>query len=278
MLSGRLLAHYHPEYVERLCAWLIWKGGSIGVGGTFRPDGTQPDKPGFSPEGKSFHQNQRYSDGFIGATAVDLVAPDGPDGNNSHDGVSWGNVLPQGSAEAARWGLHCNVGSPPSGEPWHCQPVEIDGHTSWLRNGSPAPALDYPFPGRGVAPPPVPVPPSPSEYRRIAMTDSFEFGVAPRYDTRGFGAPIPAGQYEVNLKGSNRKVGAKVNLTIVSAVGQGYATAWPGDSPAPDRSSINFQRGVTIANQIDVPLADGRFKVYISADAHIIVDLVGYWS
>ena len=140
--------HSHPEYFERLCAWLIHKGGSIGIGGTFRSDGTQPGLPGFAPEGRSFHQNQEYSDGYIGATAVDLVAPDGPDANHSHDGVSWAMTIPQGTPQAKVWGLHCNVGTPPTGEPWHMQPTEIDGWLSWKNNGSPAPVAGYPYPGR----------------------------------------------------------------------------------------------------------------------------------
>lgn len=139
----RLLEHHHPEYVRRLIAWLAHKGGSIGVGSTFRPDGTQPDEPGFAPEGRSFHQNQRYSDGFIGACAVDLVAANG---NEKHRTVKWSEVIPQFTAEARRWGLHCNVGAPPSGEPWHMQPIEIDGWVSWTNAGSPAPRPNYPLP------------------------------------------------------------------------------------------------------------------------------------
>lgn len=137
-----LLVHHHPEYVRRLLSWLTFKEGTIGVGSGWRADGTQPDLPGFAPEGKSFHQNQKYSDGFIGACAVDLVAPDGPDGNNSHDTVQWANVPAQGSAEAGLWGVHCNIGS----EAWHMQPIEIDGWQSWRDAGSPAPRANYPIP------------------------------------------------------------------------------------------------------------------------------------
>lgn len=138
-LQTWLLVHHHPEYVRRLLAWLSSKGGSIGVGGGWRADGTQPTDPGFAPEGKSFHQNQQYSDGFIGACAVDLVAPDG---DNAHRAPYWREVPAQGSPSAATWGVHCNVGT----EPWHMQPVEIDGWQSWKDAGSPAPAPNYPLP------------------------------------------------------------------------------------------------------------------------------------
>jgi peptidoglycan hydrolase-like protein with peptidoglycan-binding domain len=136
-----LLVHYHPEYVRRLLAWLTSMNGGIGIGGHFRPDGTQPDKPGFAPEGKSFHQNQQYNDGFIGATAVDVVAKN-PTGGN-HIGVRSAMVPMQGTERAKLWGVHANILT----EPWHIQPVEIDGWLSWKNNGSPAPRRGYPLPG-----------------------------------------------------------------------------------------------------------------------------------
>lgn len=153
-IRADLLRHYHPEYVRRLCAWLVHKGDTIGVGGTFRADGTQPDLPGFAPEGRSFHQNQQYSDGFIGACAVDLVAAN-PGPGTIHKGVTWAQVPAQGSTEARLWGLHCNVGTPGvlGSEPWHMQPIEIDGHVTWISQGSPAPVRGYPLPGDHPIPP-----------------------------------------------------------------------------------------------------------------------------
>jgi hypothetical protein len=136
-----LLVHHHPEYVRRLVAWLASKNGEIGVGGGWRL--TQPLKPGVAPEGKSFHQDQQYNDGFVGACAVDLVANDGVDDNFNHDSVRWSMVLPQGTPEATKWGLHCNV----DGEPWHMQPIEIDGWSSWVNAGRPAPRAGYKLPG-----------------------------------------------------------------------------------------------------------------------------------
>lgn len=147
-----LLVHHHPEYVRRLIPWLASKGGVVGVGGGWRATGAQPNKPGFAPEGKSFHQDQRFADGFVGAAAVDLVAADGPDGNNVHDMVAWSMVPRKGSAEAARWGLHCNV----STESWHMQPTEFSGYDSWVRAGRPAPAAGYQLPD-DPTPTPAPV-------------------------------------------------------------------------------------------------------------------------
>lgn len=146
-LQTWLLRHHHPEYVRRLLGWLDHKGGPVGVGSGWRADGTQPDKPGFAPEGRSFHQNQRYSDGFIGAAAVDLVIKN--PGGGVHSTIPWNQVPRQGSAEAKFWGVHCNIDS----EAWHMQPIEIDGWQSWINAGSPAPVANY-----NVAPPPNPTP------------------------------------------------------------------------------------------------------------------------
>lgn len=125
-------------------------------------------------------------------------------------------------------------------------------------------------------------PPSPKpSYTVTAMADKFEFGDSfPRWDTRGFGpTPLPAGQYNCKLQGSEGKVAAKVNLVITAPTAAGFATAWSGDKPLPNESSINYAAGQTIANQIDVPLAaDGSFKIHTHTPCHIIVDLVGYWS
>jgi hypothetical protein len=139
-LDKWLREHHHPEYVRRLVSWLATKGGQVGVGGGWRDDGSQPDKPGFAPEGKSFHQNQCYDDGFIGACAVDLVAVNP---GQVHRAPDWSEVAAQGSTEAATWGVHSNVSS----ESWHMQPVEIDGWQTWMDNGCPCPQANYPIPG-----------------------------------------------------------------------------------------------------------------------------------
>ena len=109
------------------------------------------------------------------------------------------------------------------------------------------------------------------------MATNYEFATATRWDTRGFGDPIPVGTYTVELQGAKGKVGANVNLTITQAKANGFATAWKGGA-RPDSSKINFQRNQSIANEINVALDNGKFLVHISQPAHIIVDLAGYWT
>jgi LAS superfamily LD-carboxypeptidase LdcB len=149
-------------------------------------------------------------------------------------------------------------------EPWHIR---------WVAGDSiPQAVLDF---EAGTFPPP-----RPPSYHVIAVADKLEFAEAPRWDTRGFGNPLPAGEYVVKLQGSDGKVGAKVNLAIANMVGAGFGTAWSGATSRPDKSAINWNANTgAIANQIDVALApDGSFKIYINSPAHIIIDLVGYWS
>jgi len=134
--------NYHPEAARRFIFWLHEQGGKTGIGGHFRPLGTQPGLPGFAPEGKSFHQPQDYRDGVQQkACALDLVVRTR---DSAHRAPRWEEVPVQGSGEAVLFGVHANV----STESWHVQPIEIDGFFSWrwLPPIRQAPAADYPLP------------------------------------------------------------------------------------------------------------------------------------
>lgn len=139
-LRRRHEPHMHPEFARRLFAWLEAQGGLVGIGGGYRPLGTQPDKPGFAPEGKSFHQPQKFSANPDTYAAVDLVVVN-PGG--VHRAPRWSEVPAAKSSEAARWGLHCHI----STESWHEQPHEIRGWTSWVLAGRKDPVAGHPIPG-----------------------------------------------------------------------------------------------------------------------------------
>jgi hypothetical protein len=143
-----------PEYARRLFAWIESRGGHIGIGGAWRS--VQPDKPGFAPPGKSFHETQLMAGDTRFFMAVDLVARNG---TNVHRAPSWKEVPQQGTAhpDIKNFGVHCNV----NGEPWHMQAIEVDGHTTWVSRGRPRPKAGFPI--QGVKPPPVvdPTPPKP---------------------------------------------------------------------------------------------------------------------
>lgn len=67
-----------------------------------------------------------------------------------------------------------------------------------------------------------------------------------------------------------------VNVTATGSPADGYVTAYPDGAP-PDASTLNLTAGSTHANTAVVPLgADGRIRLFTSAGAHLIVDLIGY--
>lgn len=254
--------HYHPEFVERFMAWLVFHEGKFGVGGHWRAGGAQPDKPGFAEEGKSFHQDQVYADGFVGACAVDVVAVNE---GSVHRSPRWSEVPAQGSTEALRWGIHMNVGREPTGEPWHAQPVEIDGWASWDANGRPAPRVGYPFPGRYI--------------REKVVVDKFTFAKSRLFDSRRSGMKLHSGSTTV-LQAAPGAKGIKCNVTVAQSDGPGYVTVFPGNSPKPDTSDVNFQQGVAVANQVDCAVGDDgkvQFRV-VGGSCHLIVDVVGWWE
>ena len=139
--------YMHPEYSRRLWNWIVAQQGDIGIGGGYRSTGTQPDQPGFAPEGKSFHQAQTFASGINAYCAVDLVHVNP---GTVHRSPTWHEVPAQGSSTATTWGVHCNVGTPGSSgsEPWHMQPIEIDGYDSWSNAGRKDPQTNYPIPGQ----------------------------------------------------------------------------------------------------------------------------------
>jgi hypothetical protein len=260
-IEKRLLTNYHPEYVARLIAWLESRNGQVGVGGGWRADGTQPKKAGFAPAGKSFHQNQRYNDGFIGATAVDLVCRNA---GGVHRSPSWAEVPIQGAADAALWGLHCNVGTPGArgSEPWHIQPIEIDGHEGWLKAGSPAPVPNYPFPNRS------------EEGNEMSAKPAKRW-----FDTRVFGATLKGGvAFDAKLPAEH--AGAKslyINITVINPTQAGWLVAY-GGGDVPATTNVNFTAGAMAQNTALVDVVKDRVQFLLSdnvREAHVIVDIQG---
>ncbi len=100
------------------------------------------------------------------------------------------------------------------------------------------------------------------------------------------GAPktVPVRGVSVNVDGAVQQVPADasavaLNVTIVEARDAGYATVWPCGTPMPDASNVNFGRGGTAANGVIAPIgAAGSVCIYTSADAHLIVDIAGWFT
>lgn len=69
------------------------------------------------------------------------------------------------------------------------------------------------------------------------------------------------------------------NLTIAAPAGDGFATAFPCGTGAPATSNVNFRTGEARASAIVVGLDPiRRMCVRSSVDAHVIVDLAGYYE
>lgn len=127
----------HPEAARRMFNFIRSHGGKFGIGGGYRPPRTQPNKPGFAPPGKSFHEGQRFPSGLY-YCAWDVVVQNH---NHKHRSPTWDEVPKQGTQLAIDFGVHMNVSS----EPWHMQPIEIDGYASWVRAGRPDLQNNYKF-------------------------------------------------------------------------------------------------------------------------------------
>ena len=93
-----------------------------------------------------------------------------------------------------------------------------------------------------------------------------------------------SGDVTVNVNGTPQQVPADasavaLNVTMVEARAAGFATVWPCGSPMPEASNVNFGRGGTAANGVIAPIgADGSVCIFTSADAHLIVDIAGWFT
>lgn len=147
--------HAHPAAWRVLSNFLKHQGGKFGIGGGRRLHGQQPNKPGFAPEGESFHQDQDFPSGrYYAAWDLVVVNP-----GYRHRAPFWNEVPLQGTAQALAYGFHMNVGRPgeKGAESWHGQMVPLDGWGSWVREGRFD--LDYNYPI--LLRPPRPTPPQP---------------------------------------------------------------------------------------------------------------------
>jgi hypothetical protein len=94
---------------------------------------------------------------------------------------------------------------------------------------------------------------------------------------------VPVRGVTVDVKGVLQQVpndasAVALNVTMVEAKEAGYATVWPCGTPMPDASNVNFGRGGTAANGVIAPIgADGSVCIFTSANAHLIVDIAGWF-
>lgn len=75
-------------------------------------------------------------------------------------------------------------------------------------------------------------------------------------------------------------VGAiSMNLTVNQPEADGYVTAFPCTGEQPETSSVNFRRGVTVANPVVIPVSDdGEVCFFAARTAHLIGDVNGWFA
>ena len=70
-----------------------------------------------------------------------------------------------------------------------------------------------------------------------------------------------------------------LNVTVTQPAAPGFVVLYPGGSPAPTVSAINFRAGQTRANNAIVPLGTGgTLAVQSAAPTHFILDVNGYFE
>jgi peptidoglycan hydrolase-like protein with peptidoglycan-binding domain len=95
---------------------------------------------------------------------------------------------------------------------------------------------------------------------------------------------VPVRGVTVDVNGTSQQVpvdasAVALNVTMVEARAAGFATVWPCGTPMPEASNVNFGRGGTAANGVIAPIGgDGSVCIYTSADAHLIVDIAGWFT
>ncbi len=140
----------------------------------------------------------------------------------------------------------------------------------------------------------------PGDFNRQSDVFAFTAGAAPAsdfytvtpcraLDTRS-GSPLSSGVAGfATLHGvcgvPDTAVAVAVNVTVIGATGSGNLRLYPGDIAPPTASSLNFQAGVTRANNAMLPLSDDGsgtlgFLATVTGGGtvHVVVDVVGYFQ
>lgn len=112
-------------------------------------------------------------------------------------------------------------------------------------------------------------------------------GIVPQrvYDTRNSSGALPDdGTLVVAIAGRagvpvTAVSAVAVNVTVVNPSGDGYATVFPCNQPAPLASTVNYATGETVANATLAAIAgNGTICVKAQRSSHIVVDVTGWFG
>ena len=70
---------------------------------------------------------------------------------------------------------------------------------------------------------------------------------------------------------------AAFNVTVVDALGEGFATLFPCGGSVPVASNLNYRAADVVANMVVSELGGGDVCVYTDAPAHLVVDVAGWF-
>lgn len=277
---------------RRHLALLHSRGGKLGVGGHTRVCPHPVSQASRNCE--SFHQIQEFWANLAktatvrASTAIDYVWEDGDDANDWHDVVPTGGVPVQGSAEARRFGIHANVGTPGSSgfESWHGQPIEIDGFRSATGNRShPAPYIDehYPLPPEhDPFPDDIDLPPQeptmihvPDYAQRIFDTRDSEASGLPSWQSSNL-ARFKAGESrDVIVARDDALDTVFVNITVIEPDGGGFVTVYGGQKAnVPGTSNVSWLgKGGVHENSGFIATHGDHIHIYAHVGCEIAVDL-----
>ena len=70
-----------------------------------------------------------------------------------------------------------------------------------------------------------------------------------------------------------------LNVTVTAPAGSGFLTVHAANVPRPETSNVNYVSSQTVPNVVITGVSvDGRIKIWTYADAHIIVDVAGWFG
>jgi hypothetical protein len=112
----------------------------------------------------------------------------------------------------------------------------------------------------------------PSNAGRVLDTRELAFGGTPLKPGRQRDVPLPADV-------PTDAIAVAANLTFTGTLGAGFFTAWPAGAPLPQASTGNADgAGQTRAIFTVVPVSASGFSIYTQGGAHLVVDIVGYFT